>query len=473
MRRFLCCLFGCASLGMLTGCVRYKYQPAPISPPASARVLESRSLDDPGLRSWMEQNESVKEARWPRETWELNALTLAAFYYHPALDAARINITAADAAIKTAGMKPNPTVGVGSGYSTSPESAWLLAFNFSLPIETAGKRGYRIAAATHVSDAVRIRLAETAWSVRSAVRAALVNYLLSIQAVDLFRREAAVRLQNVELLDRRFRAGEIPWPDVNTARIDLANFQLALRAAEGQIVINRAALAGTIGVPVAALAEKRFELASLEQPPPSDALSIESIRDIAVLNRLDVRRSLDEYEAAQSNLQLEVAKQYPDIDLGPGYTYEESYHFLSFGPSLVLPIRNHNEGPIAQAEAQRKAAAKQLQTVQSTVIAESERALASYRAARATLDEADRAIQLQSGQIAIAKQGATAGETDQLVPVGAELQGAIGASTRIQVLQQVQTALGALEDAVERPLGLESMPTLPQRAPRLGTEGHR
>jgi outer membrane protein TolC len=421
----------------------------------------------------MEQNEAGKVIHWPLQDWNLNALTLAAFYYNPALDAARASITAADAAIKTAAMKPNPTVGVGSGYSTSPESAWLLAFNFSLPIETAGKRGYRTAAATHLSDAARIHLAETGWAVRSGLRTALVDYLLSLRAVDLFQKEEAVRLQNIELLDRRFRAGEIPWPDVNTARIDLANFQLAMRAAEGQIATNRATLAAAIGVPVAALAGKRFELESLEHPPPADELSTEAIQSAAVLNRLDVRRSLDEYEAAQSNLQLELAKQYPDIDVGPGYSYEESYHFLSFGPSLVLPLRNHNEGPIAEAEAQRKAAGVQLRIVQSTVIADSEKALAAYRAARATLDEADRAIRLQSGQIAIAKQGAVAGETDQLVPVGAELQGVIAASARIQILQQVQAALGALEDAVERPLGPESMPALSERAPRSGTEGHR
>ncbi len=466
MRPITCYLFGLVFLGMLTGCARYRYHPAPISLPVSAHNLEARSLDDLGLRDWMEQNEGEKETHWPRETWDLNALTLAAFYYSPTLDAARINIAAADAAVKTAAMKPNPTAGVGSGYSTSPESAWLLAFNFSLPIETAGKRGYRIAAATHFSEAARIQLAETAWTVRSEVRAALVNYLLSLGSVDLFRKEEAVRLQNVELLDRRFRAGEIPWPDVNMARIDLVNFELLLRAAEGQIDTNRAILAAAIGVPVTGLAGKRFELAGLEQPPPVDALSIESIRKAAVLNRLDVRRSLANYETAQSNLQLEVAKQYPDINLGPGYNYEESYNFLALGPSAVLPLRNHNEGPIAQAEANRKAAGVQLRTVQSTVIAQSERAVGAYRAARATLDEADRSLQLESGQIAIAKQGAIAGETDQLIPVGAELVGAVAASARLRILQQVQTSLGALEDAVERPLGPESMPELPQRAPR-------
>lgn len=467
MRRCTCYLFSSISLGMLTGCIRYQqYHPAPISAPVSAQVLETRNLDDPGLRDWMDQNEAVTGNYWPREIWDLNALTLAAFYYSPTLDAARASIISADAAVKTAAMKPNPTAGAGSGYSTSIESAWLLAFNFSWPIETAGKRGYRIAAAEHLSDAARIRLGETGWAVRSGVRAALVNYLLSLQTVDLFRKEQAVRLRNIELLNRRFRAGEIPWPDVNAARIDLANFQLTLRGAEGQIAANLAALSGAIGVPVSALTGKRFALEGLEQPPPADALSIKRIRRAAVLNRLDVRHSLVEYEAAQSNLQLEVAKQYPDIDLGPGYTYEESYHFLSFGPSAVLPIRNHNEGPIAQAEAHRKAAGIQLRIVQSAVIAQSDKALAAYRAARATLEEADRSLQLQAGQITTAKQGAAAGETDQLVPVGAELQGAVAASARIRILQQVQTALGALEDAVQRPLGPESMPALPQRAPR-------
>ena len=37
------------------------------------------------------------------------------------------------------------------------------------------------------------------------------------------------------------------------------------------------------------------------------------------MNRADVRGALAEYAASQSALQLEIANQYPDLHLGPGY----------------------------------------------------------------------------------------------------------------------------------------------------------
>ena len=108
------------------------------------------------------------------------------------------------------------------------------------------------------------------------------------------------------------------------------------------------------------------------------ALPAPDVRAAAVENRLDVQRALAQYEAAQSRLQLEVARQYPDIDLGPGYAYEEGVHLISLRMGTVLPLRNRNEGPIAEAEAQRKAAGAQLLATQSAVIAQSDKALAQY-----------------------------------------------------------------------------------------------
>ncbi len=105
------------------------------------------------------------------------------------------------------------------------------------------------------------------------------------------------------------------------------------------------------------------------------------MRATAVRNRLDVLRALEQYRAAQSALQLQVARQYPDVDLGPGYNYEEGAHFIALSLSTVLPLRNHNQGPIAEAEAQRKVAGAQLLAVQSTVIADTDKALRRYTAA--------------------------------------------------------------------------------------------
>jgi cobalt-zinc-cadmium efflux system outer membrane protein len=453
-------------LVLCAGCARYKYHAAPISPPALAQSLYSRSLDDPELRSWMNQSANFQPASWPLESWDLNSLTLAAYYFNPDLDVARANVASAEAAIRTAAMKPNPLVSVGPGYESDPTAPFIMGFNFDLPIETAGKRGYRIANATHLSQASRLQLAETAWTVRSRVRSAFVDYLFAIEAVAQLQRQVSLQTQYADMIERRFHAGEIALPEVTTARIDLTNLWQALRAAEGQVNTAHAVLAATIGVPDSSLAGKSLKWPEIDAPQAPGSFSSQSIREVAVLNRLDVRRSLEQYEAAQSNLQLEVARQYPDINLGPGYSYQQGIHSIALNLSSVLPLRNHNEGPIAEAEAQRKAAGAQFLSVQSTVIAESDKALAQYAAAYETSEEASRSVaQLQEQQRA-AERLLKAGETEQFTAIAAEVQTAAAERARVDALHQAQLSIGLLEDALQRPLGPAIAPTLPKNAPR-------
>src|SRR6185312_2364230 len=103
------------------GCHSYTYRPAPLAPPVLARSLEARNLDDPALRDWMQHAAGLNAFRWPLTSWFLDSLTLAAYYFSPDLDLSRAHAAAADAAIQTAGMKPNPSLMIGPGYETAPE----------------------------------------------------------------------------------------------------------------------------------------------------------------------------------------------------------------------------------------------------------------------------------------------------------------------------------------------------------------
>ena len=449
-----------------SGCAPYKYHAAPVSPPALGATLESRSLSDPSLRTWMREAANFEPPSWPLPTWDLNALTLAAYYFNADMDVARANAAATDAAIKTAAMKPNPSVGWDAGYETAAESPYILGFNFSLPIETAGKRGYRIAKATHLSEASRIQLAETAWQVRSQVRSALVDQLFAQETAAALGSQESLQSKYVDLLEARFRAGEIPLPEVTTAQIDLTNLRQALRTAEGQLGTANAVLAAAVGIPERALAGKKVSWLGVDELPAPDALPAPSIRAEAVENRLDVQRALAQYEAAQSGLQVEVARQYPDIDLGPGYAFEEGVHLISLQMGTVLPLRNRNQGPIAEAEAARKATGAQLLATQSTVIAQTDKALAQYEAAYAVLEEARRSTTQTEAQRRTTYQWFKSGETDQLAAVSADIQAAVAERTRLDALHQAQLALGSLEDALQRPIKPQSAPVLPQKAPR-------
>lgn len=439
---------------LMTGCAIQAYRAAPISPVESAASLEARNLQDHGFEQFSEQNLAHAPNAWPLKTWDLDTLTLAALYFNPGMQIARERAAVAQAAIITAGARPNPTLSLSPGIP----SPYLFDLSFSVPIETAGKRGNRIVQAERLSDAARFDLGNTAWTVRSGVRLALLDYLANERSVELLQSQEHLLQKQVELLQQRLAVGQIPRPELDAAAIQLSNTRLALRASEGRIAETRATLGAAIGVPVEALDGIQLEWANLDSPPAEDSLSLREIRREALLNRLDVRSALAQYEAAQATLQLEIAKQYPDVQIGPGYTFEEKDNFFTVGLSLPIPIFNRNQGPIAEAEARRKEAAASFLATQAQVIADTEKALAAYRAALKELSEADNTLtKIQRSREQLARRAIELGESDALAYNGIQLQGVATAQARLDALVQAQTALGQLESAVQRPLEPSSL----------------
>ncbi|MEI7939442.1 MAG: TolC family protein, partial [Verrucomicrobiota bacterium] len=177
------------------------------------------------------------------------------------------------------------------------------------------------------------------------------------------------------------------------------------------------------------------------------------VRRQALQRRPDVLAALADYAASESALQIEIAKQYPDVHLNTGYEYDQGlqkWGLLGFG--VELPLLNRNEGPIAQAEARRRQASARFEALQAKVIAEIDRALAVYEVAATSRAGAEALLATQRKQQEVAEQQLNAGAADRLDVLTAELE----LATSELVLQDSQTrlhqALGALEDAVQRPL---------------------
>lgn len=240
-----------------------------------------------------------------------------------------------------------------------------------------------------------------------------------------------------------------------------------MRAAEGQTAEARAILAASLGIPVAGLQNVQFVWQDMDTPPiPESSFPAEMQRD-AVLNRLDVRRSLAQYAAAEADLQLEIAKQYPDINLGSGYTFEERNSFFTLGLSSALPLLNRNQGPIAEAEARRKEAAAAFLLIQAQVVAKSERASAVYAAALRELAEAESVYQLQEAQLQIVQRTIRAGAGNRLSLDGTQIELSGLARARLDAVGRAQRALGDLEDAVQRPLDFDGVFQVRPESPAL------
>ena len=183
----------------LVGCVRYRAKPLAAGDGRRLRVALARRCGAEGVP----RNQPVI-GEWPRRVWELESLTLAAFYFSPELEVARAQWGTAQAGLRTAGQRPNPTVTASPQYNTTTltPSPWIVAINLDIPIETAGKRGHRMAQARHLSDAAKLNIATTAWQVRGRLRRALVDFyaageqqrlLAAQQTAQEQKREAARR----------------------------------------------------------------------------------------------------------------------------------------------------------------------------------------------------------------------------------------------------------------------------------------
>jgi len=164
--------------------------------------------------------------------------------------------------------------------------------------------------------------------------------------------------------------------------------------------------------------------------------------------------ALADYATAEADLRLEVARQYPDLHLGPGYAWNNGNYGdnqWSLGATLELPILDQNQGPIAEAQARRKLAAAKFIELQSQVIGQIDLALDQVRAARQQLKNGNDLLAIEQQQEKSEQAQLAAGAADPLDLLTAQLTTANARLTQLDNEAKWQAAVGSLEDALQQP----------------------
>lgn len=455
------------ALGLLAGCATYHSEP--ISVEGRADAFRARGLAEEGLRSFLESNGVSGD--WPRRSWDLNALTLAAFYFHPDLDLARARWRSATAGKATAAQRPNPNLSFTPRLNSSSIGTgltpWILGGMLDIPIETMGKRKYRVAQAGHLSEMAKFDLASVAWLVRSRVRTGLITLQAAQETAALAGEQAEALGQLARLVQIQWEAGAVSPVEVSVARVAHQNALLGLKDAQRQEALARGQLAEAIGVPLRAFDAVGFSLPDISRLPGE--LAGPEIQREAVMNRADVLSALAEYSASESALQVQVARQYPDIHLRPGYELDQNKNKWQLGISVDLPVLHQNQGPIAEAMAKRQETAAKFASIQARAIGEIDRSAAVYAAAKDQASSADAMLaDLQRRRLAMARMY-EAGEVDRLASTSAQVEYLNGAQGRLRAYIQAQQALAMLENAVQVPLLMPISPAQMETAPRKPT----
>lgn len=387
-------------------------------------------------------------------------LTLAAFYYSPALDIARAQWGTAKAGVDVAGAVPNPVLQLPFEYSsnsTGPGRPYTTGLAFDIPIETAHKRGYRVNQSSRLSDAARLNIGNEAWKVRSQVRDATLGMYGARERIAFLTQKVKDQQQILAMTQKRLAVGDASGPDVHQVVIILTQAQTDLMAAQGALQDAIARLANVIGIPLSALQPVQLDLEEFAQtgtvPPSAEA------RRMAIFNRADLQSSLAEYEGTQAALQLEIAKQYPDMHIGLGYTYDVGTNKFGLGiPGITLPVFDQNQGGIAQAEAKRTEAAAKTTALQDTIINDLDHALAHYQTSLDALSLSSERLAAARKQLESQAAGFRIGAIDRLALTQFRADFELSQIDHLNGVVAVQQAAGALEDAMQRPLIMMNSP---------------
>jgi outer membrane protein TolC len=356
-----------------------------------------------------------------------------------------------------AAARPDPTLSLDPEHAikTTAGDASPSYFGVTLgfTVETAGKRGLRIKQATQAQELAKISLEESLWSVRAEIRAALIARQTAERGVELAIRESELDEQLVRFASDQLQAGFGARPALLLAQAEALRAAAQVNTARNDSAAANGALAVALGLPLSGVpAGAAILLPDPHALPDPAQVDGTSLREWTVMNRLAIRRALLEYEQAQTALRIEVAKQYPDITLGPGYIYDLGTQKIALTIGSALPRRAAHQAAIEAARIDREKVAEHFDAVQARALGELDAALQRYRTAYAGVEAARVSVQRQHAATQSAQAQLQAGNIDRGEWLSARLASVQREHVVLDAERAAIDALTTVENVMQKPL---------------------
>jgi cobalt-zinc-cadmium efflux system outer membrane protein len=298
------------------------------------------------------------------------------------VQAARYRLERTKADQIAARLRPNP------GFAITAENfafsgpvpfnkLYEVAATYSETVELGGKRQLRERVADRTVSVAEAQFADALRRGVANVKRLYYDAVLARFNVETARENSQTFSQLAQLNQTRFEEGAIPEADLIKVRLERMKLDSAVRQAElsyRQAVIR--------------LQERLGETAFARQAVAGDLdvapviPTLDSLRQIALMERPDIQASAREIDATNERLALEHARARPDLNPFVGYKRLASDNTVQFGVSVPLRIRDRNQAGIARAETDIKTAETQQKLAHNRALAEVEAAYEAFQSAR-------------------------------------------------------------------------------------------
>lgn len=335
-----------------SGC--HSYTPAPVDLAEHARAFAARLAE-------AEARLAASPAAAGREPFDLQdgidrrEAQLLAVWFHPECRLARLRAGVAEVARDEAGRWVDPSLDLDAArILESVQHPWLLAAQVGLTLPLSGRlQAQRDLAVAHGAQALldartveadivqRTDAAFAIWGAAQQHHDLLVPLCEQLRALETIAARLAAAGERTQQEARAFTLERL------LREAELA--QVELEAATGELALKQ-----LLGLHPATA------IAFVPDAGPTLRVAAAHERTRRLFDGPRIARARAAYEAAERTLALEVARQWPDLVLRPGYEEEDAQPRAALGLSLPLPLFAGNTPAIRIAEAERAAAAEAL-----------------------------------------------------------------------------------------------------------------
>jgi outer membrane protein, heavy metal efflux system len=335
----------------------------------------------------------------------VDELVARALAENPELAAARAEVEAGRGRLRQAGLRPNPMLDLAGQQNVSgPDSN--VSVGLTVPLDLNGRKEGRVGVAAREVELKLAQLADRERRLTADVRLKAGEIFGASRNLAFTEQLLAVNRQGLGLIQERVRQGGAPALEESLLLVEVNRLDAARQLLESRAEILRLQLKALVGLPPEGPLALRGEL---EVPAVRSERATGITR--ALTGRPDVRAARSEAAMARARIQKEEAEGRWDASVNVGYQrqdtgfplsgitdrggtrpIQDTFHMVGGGITIVLPVRNRNQGNIKAAQAETQAAERRREFLELVVRQEVASAFTQYEAARRSLDTYGRGV---------------------------------------------------------------------------------
>jgi cobalt-zinc-cadmium efflux system outer membrane protein len=353
-----------------------------LATPAQAQTASSR------------QDEPSSSSRYIDQASGLTADDVVAYAltHNLELQAARKEIDAAKAMVKQARLRANPKVDLGVSQNVTGTDH-TIDVGGMLPLELGGRRPTRIAVAEREVEVREREFANRERLLAAEVRMKFGEALAQSLKLSLTDERIESNQRSFNVVAARVTEGATPPLEQNMVLVELNRLRSQRESAEGKLETLMLDLKNQIGMQPREPLRLRGDFDHLVDQFPS----VTEATERALRERPDLlaARALENW--ADARIEQARAEGRLDASLSAGYEHmtfgfpvrgiddagrlqpiSGGFHYLKFGVSLDLPVRNKNQGAVEAAVAESEAAKRRREFAELAVRHQVASAYAQY-----------------------------------------------------------------------------------------------